>query len=78
MTSTCVTTAAELGQAILHVRKSLGISQEVLSLQTGISRPTIRAIEQGKETVRIGMVLQLCQDLGIEISARHSGPGITE
>lgn len=49
--------------------KALKITQEELSLQTGISRPTIRAIERGKETAHVGLVLQLCRDLGLTVVA---------
>jgi len=59
--------ATALGAFLKRTRKTLGITQEELSLQTGISRPTIRSIERGKETAHVGLVLQLCRDLGIEI-----------
>ncbi|MYH58158.1 MAG: helix-turn-helix domain-containing protein, partial [Boseongicola sp. SB0675_bin_26] len=49
---------------------ALKITQEELSLQTGISRPTIRGIERGKETAQVGLVLQLCQDLGAAIELK--------
>lgn len=57
-----------LGEAIRKQRKKLGFTQEDLSMQTGISRPTIRAIEAGKPTAQVGLVLQLCADLGMSIS----------
>jgi transcriptional regulator with XRE-family HTH domain len=71
---------SSLGVALRKTRKSLKISQEDLSLQTGISRTTIRAIEQGKQTAHLGLVLQLCRDLGMVLVAnapdreeRHDG-----
>ncbi|MBR9862190.1 MAG: helix-turn-helix transcriptional regulator [Rhodobacteraceae bacterium] len=67
MTGFTITDPQSLGTAIRRSRKALKITQEDLSLQTGISRTTIRAIEQGKETARIGLVLQLCRDLGLRI-----------
>ena len=60
--------AASLGAVLRTTRKALKITQEQLSLQTGISKPTIRSIEKGKETAHVGLVLQLCQDLGVSIS----------
>lgn len=63
---------ASLGKIIRQVRKTSKITQEDLELQTGISRTTIRAIEQGKESAQIGLVLQLCRDLGITLSAEAS------
>lgn len=67
MTTINVTDPSTLGRAIRETRKASKITQEDLSLQTGISRTTIRAIEQGKETAHIGLVLQLCRDLGMTI-----------
>lgn len=75
MTDTTVTDPASLGSAIRQTRKASRITQEDLSLQTGISRTTIRAIEQGKETAHVGLVLQLCRDLGMTIVV---GSPITE
>ncbi len=62
-----VTDPVSLGRAIRKARKALGITQDALSLQTGISRTTIRVIEQGKETAHVGLVLQLCRDLGLTL-----------
>ena len=63
-----ISDAASLGTVLRETRKAMKITQEELSLQTGISRPTIRSIEKGKETAHVGLVLQLCQDLGISIN----------
>lgn len=67
MPDTAVTDPVSLGRAIRQTRKASKITQEDLSLQTGISRTTIRAIELGKETAHVGLVLQLCRDLGITL-----------
>ncbi|MEP3784960.1 helix-turn-helix domain-containing protein [Ascidiaceihabitans sp.] len=61
--------AMSLGVVLRKTRKALGITQEELSLQTGISRPTIRSIERGKETSHMGLVLQICLDLGVKLEA---------
>lgn len=63
-----VTDVASLGAVLRETRKNMKITQDELSLQTGISKPTIRSIEKGKETAHVGLVLQLCQDLGVSIS----------
>lgn len=68
MSSVTVNDPSSLGQAIRKARKALNITQEDLSLQTGISRTTIRAIEQGKQTAHLGLVLQLCSDLGLRLT----------
>lgn len=70
MTSVLVSDSVSLGAALRRTRKALKITQEGLSLQTGISRPAIRSIERGKETAQVGLVLQLCQDLGVAIELK--------
>lgn len=77
MSSVTVNDPASLGQAIRKARKALHITQEELSLQTGISRTTIRAIEQGKQTAHLGLVLQLCRDLGLTLTL-SSTEGVTK
>lgn len=64
-----VTTASDLGQAIKIRRKALGMTQEQLAMSSGISAATIGAIENGKESARLSLVLQLCRDLGIQLQA---------
>lgn len=70
MTDITVSDPSSLGVTIRQSRKALKITQEDLSLQTGISRTTIRAIEQGKQTAHVGLVLQLCRDLGLTVVIR--------
>ncbi|GAA6194305.1 helix-turn-helix transcriptional regulator [Phaeobacter sp. NW0010-22] len=62
-----VTTPTDLGQAIKLRRRALGMTQEQLAMSSGISAATIGAIENGKETARLSLVLQLCRDLGIRL-----------
>ncbi|MEV8467621.1 helix-turn-helix domain-containing protein [Fluviibacterium sp. DFM31] len=64
-----IKTPADLGAALRKRRKALGLTQETLSLQSGISVPTIIAAERGKETTQIGMVFTLCRDLGLDLMA---------
>jgi DNA-binding XRE family transcriptional regulator len=69
MSDITITDPISLGAALRKTRRAMKLSQEELSLQAGISRPTIRAIEQGKETSHIGLALQLCRDLGMTLTA---------
>jgi y4mF family transcriptional regulator len=62
-----ILTAADLGRAIRARRLELGLHQAEVAMQSGVSTPTVSAIENGKETARIGLVLQICHDLGIQI-----------
>ncbi|MDC0739691.1 helix-turn-helix domain-containing protein [Cognatishimia sp. SS12] len=64
-----ILTAADLGQVLRQKRKALGLTQESLALQSGVSVPTIIAAEKGKETAQIGIIFALCRDLGISLTA---------
>lgn len=59
---------ASLGRAIRDRRRALGLRQEDVAAQSGISVPTVGAIEAGKTTARIGLVLQVCRDLGLRLT----------
>lgn len=63
-----VSTAAELGHAIRSRRKALKMTQEELAMATGVSAATVIAIEKGKETAQVSLVLQLCRDLGLRLT----------
>ncbi|WP_193140936.1 MULTISPECIES: helix-turn-helix domain-containing protein [unclassified Meridianimarinicoccus] len=64
-----IKTPADLGVALRKRRKALGLTQETLAVQSGISVPTIIAAERGKETAQIGVVFTLCRDLGLDLTA---------
>lgn len=64
---TRILTPADLGRAIRARRRELGLRQSELAMQSGVSTPTVSAVENGKETARIGLALQLCRDLGIRL-----------
>jgi len=53
------------GTALLLRRKQMGITQEQLSQQTGISIRTISNAESGSESVSIGTVNRIRQALGM-------------
>lgn len=65
-----ILTPADLGRAIRARRLALGLQQTEVAMQSGVSTPTVSAIENGKETARIGLVLQICRDLGLELQVR--------
>lgn len=62
-----IQTPADFGRAIRARRLELGLQQAEVAMQSGVSTPTVSAIENGKETARIGLVLQICRDLGLRI-----------
>lgn len=65
-----VTDPLALGRAIRKRRLSLGLRQSDAAMQSGVSTPTISAIENGKDTARIGLVLQICCDLGLTLTIK--------
>lgn len=67
-TLTTISTVEELGQAIRARRLALGLHQAEAAMQSGVSAATFSAIENGKETARVGLVLQICRDLGLQIT----------
>jgi len=66
--STAITTPADLGRAIRDRRLALGLTQADVAMQSGVSTPTVSAIENGKETARLGLALQICRDLGLHLT----------
>lgn len=66
---TLVLDAASLGRAIRERRRALGLRQSEAAMQSGVSAQTLSAIENGKDTARIGIVLQICHDLGLRLMA---------
>ena len=59
--------ASDLGASIRERRKTLSMTQGDLAMQAGVSVATISAIENGKDTAQIGIVLDLCRDLGLRL-----------
>lgn len=61
-------TAADIGKTIKHRRKSLQLTQDELSQVVGVGRKFISSVENGKETAQIGLILDLCRELGLELT----------
>lgn len=65
-----IETPLDLGSALRARRKALGLRQSDVALQSGVTLATVSAIENGKENARIGLVLQICRDLGLRLEAK--------
>jgi y4mF family transcriptional regulator len=63
-----IDSAVALGHAIRARRLALNLRQEDVAAQSGVSIPTVSAIENGKATAHIGLVLQICRDLGLRLT----------
>lgn len=65
--TTPIETASALGAVIRAERKAQGLRQPDLAAAAGTSVRFIVEIEQGKPTARIGKVLDVLRQLGLEV-----------
>lgn len=59
---------AGLGEAIRALRTERGISQEELSLETGVHRNYIGGIERGERSPTVVAIASLAEGLGVSLS----------
>jgi HTH-type transcriptional regulator/antitoxin HipB len=57
----------DLGLVIRTRRKQLGLDQRALAERVGVSRQWIIAIEQGKPSAEIGLVLRTLRELDVQL-----------
>ncbi len=57
-------TTLEIGARIREIRKSQGISQEMLAGLAGTGQRYISELERGKETIRVREMLRVLDALG--------------
>lgn len=62
----------DLGLIIRDKRKKLGLSQTRLAHQVGVGRQWLVAIEQGKATAELGLVLRTLAGLGLYLAVQDS------
>ena len=58
-----------LGQTISERRRALGLTQERLSKQLGISRASLANVETGRQRVLVDQLYALAETLGVDIAA---------
>lgn len=63
-----IRTVEDLGLAIRATRKSEKLRQDDLAGTAQVSRQFAVNVEKGKPTVQMGLVLQLLEELGLELS----------
>ena len=57
-----------LGQVLAARRRAAGLNKQQMSLMVGVSRITIRKIENGEANPRIGTLLRIAHGLGISLA----------
>jgi transcriptional regulator with XRE-family HTH domain len=70
-------TLTELGARIRDLRIARDESQELFASRIGVSRPTVKAIEQGEPTVQVGHWMAACWALNRLGDMRESFKGAT-
>ncbi len=68
-----VTSPAELGTAIRERRRSLGITQAELATTIDVNRKVVGQLENGKETVHVGIVLRAARAVGLVVGVEPRG-----
>lgn len=63
-----LTSVQSAGVAIRALRKRAGIRIDDFALTAGVSKQFMTDLENGKDTVRMGSVLNLLQRLGVRVS----------
>jgi HTH-type transcriptional regulator/antitoxin HipB len=72
-TSTRIRTPEELGALVRAIRLEAGLDQATAAGLAGVGTRFLGDIERGKPTVRLGLVLQVLERLGLELSVRRRG-----
>ncbi|WP_158810896.1 helix-turn-helix domain-containing protein [Beijerinckia sp. L45] len=63
-----------LGSFVCDLRRSLKIRQADLAQRAGVSRQWIVALEQGKPTLEVGLVLRTLETLGLDVTLTPVDP----
>ena len=66
-------TTAELGRAIRTRRKELGYTQAFLADYAGVSASFLSELENGKETIQAGKMMEIIALLGMDVCVSKRG-----
>jgi HTH-type transcriptional regulator / antitoxin HipB len=71
-----VTTPEDLGAMVRAVRREAGLDQATAAGLAGVGVRFLGDVERGKPTLRLGLVLQILDRLGLELTVtrRKGGP----
>lgn len=70
-------TATDIGAAIRHQRRTLGLDQAALARKVGVGRQWIVEMERGKPRAALRLVLRTLEVLGIELRTGGTTPAGT-
>jgi len=68
-----ISSMKDLGRAIRDRRRELGYTQAFLADYAGVSASFLSELENGKETIQIGKMLEVTSLLGMDICIRRRG-----
>jgi len=68
-----VTTAKDLGALVRAVRLETGLDQATAAGLAGVGTRFLGDLERGKPTLRLGLVLQVLERLGLELTIARRG-----
>ena len=60
-------TSFELGQAVRHARKTMGLRQPELAAAAGVGLRFLVELERGKATIQLDRLLAVLQALGLDL-----------
>ena len=72
---TKVTSAQDIGSVVRAVRLEAGIDQAQAAGLAGVGTRFLGDIERGKPTLRLGLVLQVLERLGLELTVTRRAGG---
>lgn len=60
--------AAQLGESVRAARRKLGLDQTEVALIANVSARTVHAVERGKPTMRLDVLLRILEAVGMKLS----------
>lgn len=70
-----IRTAQDLGAVVRAIRLEAGLDQATAAGLAGVGTRFLGDLERGKPTVRLGLVLQVLERLGLELAISRRGGG---
>lgn len=73
-----ITSVAQLGKIVRQARKEVGISQEQLATVAGVGARFLGELENGKETVQLGLVFKVLDVLGLTLAFPYTNLSLSD